>query len=465
MKIGIFLYFLIGCNVNYTSGYFGGFPISYLPFITNVLGNLNLLLILEHQHERTMKKLILGLLAAAFFVGCGEVSTSTDYSQMSDAERLEAAKEFAQKTIIVDGHMDLPFRMYNMGHDMRGEVHDFMTRSDEGNIDYPRAKEGGVDAPFMAIYIPASYQDKGGAKELADTLILMVNRMVDTWPDKLAHAYSPDDIRANFEKGLMSLPMGIENAAAIEDDLSNIEYFYNQGIRYMTLTHGKDNLVGDSSYDDSETHGGLSDYGRQVVAEMNRLGMIIDVSHITDKTFSQVAEHSNAPIVATHSSVRDFTPGFERNVSNEIIEKIAEKDGLVMITFGGSFLDQAYADATTDSRKHIQEWLDENELDFRDEKAQEYIKNYTSQNIPQVHVSKVVDHIEHVIELVGIDYVGLGSDFDGVGDSLPEGLKDASMYPNIIAELMKRGYSENDIEKICYKNFFRVWEEVIRIAE
>ncbi|MGY6522077.1 MAG: dipeptidase [Mongoliitalea sp.] len=411
-----------------------------------------------------MKKYLLPILGLVFLWSCESKVTEVDYSTLSDEERLAAAKELALETIIVDGHMDLPFRMYNLGNHMNGPVYDFMTRSTEGNIDYPRAKEGGMDAPFMAIYIPAAYQTRGGAKDLADTLIMMVERMVNTWPDKLALARSPQEIKDNFSKGLMSLPMGIENAAAIEDDLSNVEYFYNKGIRYMTLTHGRDNLVGDSSYDDSETHGGLSEFGKDVVKEMNRLGMIIDVSHITDKTFLDVAEVSAAPIVATHSSARHFTPGFERNVSDEIIQKIAEKNGMVMITFGGSFIDQAYSEKNAANRTHIQEWLTENNLTRRDEQAQAYIASYMEENKPIVHVSKVVDHIDHVVNLVGIDYVGLGSDFDGVGDTLPEGLKDASMYPNIIAELMKRGYSKNDIIKICHGNFFRVWEEVMAVA-
>lgn len=410
------------------------------------------------------KNIIIILLLGLVFACTAPQAEKVDYTALSDEERLEIAKEIAQNTIIVDGHMDLPFRMYNMGHDMRGEVFDFMSRSDQGNIDYVRAKEGGVDAPFMAIYIPASYQETGGAKVLADTLIMMVERMVNTWPDKLAFARSPEEIEENFKRGLLSLPMGIENAAAIEDELSNVEYFYNKGIRYMTLTHGKDNLVGDSSYDDAETHGGLSEFGVEVVKEMNRLGMIVDVSHITDKTFFDVADVSKAPVVATHSSVRAFTPGFERNVSDEIIQKIAEKKGMVMITFGGSFLDQAYSDANAAIRAHVQEWLKENNLSYRDEKAQEYIRTYSADKKPTVHVSKVVDHIDHVVKLVGIDHVGLGSDFDGVGDTLPEGLKDASMYPNIIAELLKRGYTKEEIEKICYKNFFRVWKDVEAVA-
>lgn len=397
--------------------------------------------------------------------GPGSEQSEIDYTQLSDEERLEIAHKIAQNTIIVDGHMDLPLRIYNQTDGNPEQSYDFINRQEEGNIDYVRAREGGVDAPFMAIYIPASYQETGGAKGLADTLIMMVEKLATTWSDKIAMAYSPQDIKDNFEKGLLSLPMGIENAAAIEDDLSNVKYFFDKGIRYMTLTHGKDNLVGDSSYDDSETHGGLSEFGREVVKEMNRLGMIIDVSHITDKTFFDVAELSKAPIVATHSSVRNFTPGFERNVSDDIIEKIAEKGGMVMITFGGSFLDQSYADANTEIRAHIMEWLQENNLTYRDPEAQEYIKQYSADKKPTVYVSKVAEHIDHVVKLVGIDHVGLGSDFDGVGDTLPEGLKDASMYPNLIAELLKLGYSKEEIEKICSKNFFRVWDQIMAVAE
>ncbi|MFD2034201.1 dipeptidase [Belliella marina] len=412
-----------------------------------------------------MKKILPIVFSIALSMSCSEKDGEVDYALLTDEERIELAKEFTKSTILVDGHMDLPYRMYNTGNTMSGDVYDFINRSDQGNIDYVRAKEGGMDAPFMAIYIPAGYQEKGGAKELADTLIMMVERLVSTWPDRLALAKSPRDIEENFKNGLLSLPMGIENAAAIEDNLENVGYFFDKGIRYMTLTHGKDNLVGDSSYDDTETHGGLSEFGKEVVREMNRLGMIIDVSHITDKTFFDVAEISSAPIVATHSSVRQFTPGFERNVSDEIIKKIAEKDGMVMITFGGSFVDQAYSEKNAENRTHIQAWLEENGLERRDSAAMEYIGNYMADNKPTVHVSKVAEHIDHVVKLVGIDYVGLGSDFDGVGDTLPEGLKDASMYPNLIAELMKLGYSKEDLEKICYKNFFRVWEAVEAVAK
>jgi membrane dipeptidase len=273
-------------------------------------------------------------------------------------------------------------------------------------------------------------------------------------------AYSPADIEANFEKGLISLPMGMENGAPIEDKLENVAYFHGRGIRYITLTHGKDNLIGDSSYDDSRTHGGLSDFGREVVREMNRVGIMVDVSHISDDTFHDVMEITEVPVIASHSSARKFTPGFERNMSDELIKKLAENEGVIMINFGGSFIDGDYQQKSGEVRDHIVNWLAENELSRNDPEAKKYIEEYSAKHNPFPNVEKVADHFDHIVSLVGIDYVGLGSDYDGVGDSLPTGLKDVSMYPNLIAELLKRGYSRSDIEKICSKNVFRVWRAV-----
>jgi membrane dipeptidase len=406
--------------------------------------------------------LVLGLALA-----CAPAPTEqeVDYTRMSDEERLEAARAMAQEFIMVDGHVDLPYRMKVGGFTLQREMLDVSERTDGGNFDYPRAKEGGLDAPFMSIYIPASYQEKGGAKAFADSLILMTERIADLWPDKFAMAYSPADIKRNFEQGLISLPMGMENGAPLEDDINNVSYFYDRGIRYITLTHGKDNLIGDSSYDDAETHGGLSEYGEEVVKEMNRVGIMVDISHVSDNTFYDVMDITQVPVIASHSSARKFTPGFERNMDDEMIKKLAENKGVIMINFGGSFIDGDYQQKTGEVREHIINWLAENELSRNDPQAQAYIREYTEKHNPFPDVSKVADHIDHVVAIAGIEYVGLGSDYDGVGDSLPTGLKDVSMYPNLIAELLKRGYKKSDIEKICSGNIFRVWKAVEDFAE
>lgn len=408
-----------------------------------------------------MKKNLFAILPAWIVLACSSPESAVDYTKLTDEQRLEVAREIAQSTIMVDGHVDLPYRMKVGGFTLQREILDVSVRTPDGNFDYPRAKEGGLDAPFMSIYIPAGNQTTPGAsKALADSLILMTERLVEAFPDKFAMAYSPADIEANFSKGLISLPMGMENGAGIEDDLGNVAYFHKRGIRYITLTHGKDNLIGDASYDTTGTHGGLSEFGEKVVAEMNRVGIMVDLSHVSDNTFKDALAITKVPVIASHSSVRKFTPGFERNMSDELIQAMAKNGGVMMINFGGSFIDSAYAAGSTKVREHIVNWLAENNLSRTDSIAQIYIQEYSAKNNPFPTVQRVADHIDHVKNLVGIDYVGLGSDFDGVGDSLPTGLKDVSMFPNLIAELLKRGYSREDIEKICYKNIFRVWKAV-----
>jgi membrane dipeptidase len=351
------------------------------------------------------------------------------------------------------------------GFTLQREILNVAERTESGNFDFPRSKEGGLDAPFMSIYIPSRYQETGGAKVLADSLILMTKRLASTWPEKFAMAYSPEDIQNNFDMGKVSLPLGMENGAPIEDKIENLQYFYDQGIRYITLTHSKDNLIGDSSYDTTYINGGLSEFGVSVVNEMNRLGIMVDISHVSDDTFYDVMEVTKVPVIASHSSARHFTPGFERNMGDDMIRKLAENGGVIMINFGGNFIDQSFSEENDKAREHIVNWLVENDLNRRDPEAVAYIKKYVEENLPFPSVEKVADHIDHVVELTGIDQVGLGSDFDGVGDTLPTGLKDVSMYPNLIAELLKRGYSKEDIEKICYKNVFRVWNEVAAFSK
>jgi len=327
----------------------------------------------------------------------------------------------AQTTIMVDGHVDIPYRLRNNPEDISVETQG-------GHFDYVRGKKGGLNAPFMSIYIP-SEMENNGAKELADTLINMVEELAATHPDKFAVATSPDQIEAQFAKGLISLPMGMENGAPIEGDLENVTYFHNRGIRYITLTHAKDNHICDSSYDTTRTWNGLSEFGRQVVAEMNRVGIMIDISHVSDSAFYQVLELTEVPVIASHSSCRHFTPGVERNMADEMIRKLAENGGVIHINYGSFFL----------------------EADWNAKKEADSTHHTTLQ--------QVADHIDHVVGVAGIDYVGFGSDFDGVSN-LPVGLSDASMMPNLIAELLQRGYSEDDIKKICYKNTFRVWRAV-----
>ncbi|HLF64317.1 MAG TPA: dipeptidase [Saprospiraceae bacterium] len=398
------------------------------------------------------------ILFIAFFI----MLLSNLSAQLNDDPLYKQAVTLAHKYIILDGHVDLPYRLQTKNFRLEREFLDIPIETDKGDFDYKRAKEGGLDAPFMSVFIPSSYQEEenGGAKKLADELIDMINGIIAAHPDKFASAFSPDDIERNFQQGLISLPMGMENGAPLLS-LSDIRYFYKRGIRYVTLTHGKNNHICDSSYDTTRTWNGLSPYGREVVAEMNDLGMMIDVSHVSDETFYQVIELSIAPVIASHSSCRDFTPGWERNMDDDMILALGKNGGVIQINFGSSFLDEKIRHSYDVHRDSLNALLKSKGLNESDEAAKPFIDEYRKAN-PNLFadVETVADHIGHVLAIAGIDHVGLGSDFDGVGDSLPTGLKDVSDYPNLIYVLLKRGYSEEDIAKICYGNVFRVWRAV-----
>lgn len=368
------------------------------------------------------------------------------------------ARQLAADAIIVDGHIDVPYRLTNGSEDV-GEA------TDGGDFDYPRAVAGGLDAPFMSIYIPARYQETGGAKDFADGLIDMVEGIAEAHPDKFRIATSPAEVRANTAAGLISLPLGMENGAPVEGDLANLRHFYDRGIRYITLTHSEDNEISDSSYDETGTHGGLSDFGREVIREMNRLGIMVDVSHVSDAAFDDILEVSAAPVIASHSSARHFTPGFERNLDDERIRQLAENGGVIMINFGSSFLLKRYQDDRDAAREHIRTTAEEQGWEPGSEEYEAYARQYFRENVPYADLQDVVDHIDHVVRLVGVEHVGLGSDFDGVGDSLPTGLKDVSAYPNLVAALLQKGYSEDDVRLILGENALRVWAEVEQIAQ
>lgn len=391
----------------------------------------------------------------------GMVLTSVS-AQFNDDPLYSKAVALAQKYIITDGHVDLPYRLQAKNFRLEREFLGIPIETDQGDFDYKRAKEGGLDAPFMSVFIPSSYQEEenGGAKKLADELIDMINGIIAAHPDKFATALSPDDVEKNTAKGLLSLPMGMENGAPLHT-LEDINYYYDRGIRYVTLTHGKNNHICDSSYDTLRRWNGLSPYGKEVVAEMNRIGMMIDISHVSDETFYQVMELSKAPAIASHSSCRKFTPGWERNMDDDMIKKLAQKGGVIQINFGSSFLDDNYRRASEIHRNAINALLKEKNLTEESTEGKVVIEEYRKAN-PTLFadVETVADHIDHVVAIAGIDHVGLGSDYDGVGDSLPTGLKDVSDYPNLIYVLLKRGYSEEDIAKVCYQNVFRVWRAV-----
>ena len=379
---------------------------------------------------------------------------------------LERATELAKRFIIIDGHVDLPWRMTKkLGKDGKPTI-DPGLATEGGEFDHPRAVAGGLDVPFMSIYVSAKFQKSGGAKKKADSLINLVEGLIETHPDKFARAHSPDEAEANKLAGKVSLAMGIENGAAFEDDLANIAHFHKRGIRYVTLTHSKDNLICDSSYDKSRTHKGLSAYGRKVVPELNKVGIMIDVSHVSDDAFHQVLELTKTPVIASHSSARHFIPGFERNMSDEMITKLGKNGGVMMINFGSTFVSKKANDHNERRKDAIAVFKKENVVGEDDDpRLAEFTKSWKAKNpFPFATIAEVADHIDHAVKLAGIDHVGFGSDFDGVGPTLPTDLKDAAAYPALIKLLLERGYNVADIEKLCGSNLLRVWRQVAAFA-
>ena len=413
-----------------------------------------------------MKPVFYCLCLLALALGCQ--SEKKQEAIKSDEELRTLAQQLADKFILTDGHVDLPYRLKEEGWKINEGIIGGVGKP-VGDMDYQRARKGGLDAPFMSIYIPASYQKKdkkanmiGGGKELADSLINMVEQITKQYPDQYALAKTPTDIEANSKAGKISLPMGMENGAPVGKELANLKYFFDRGIRYITLTHGKNNQICDSSYDTLRTWNGLSPFGEDVVREMNRLGIMVDISHVDDSTFYDVMKIAKAPAIASHSSCRHFTPSWQRNMNDDMIKALAKNGGVIQINFGASFLDSTMRNnKMVDSVRKV---LKDKKLLSRDAEAQAIIGQFGQHKDFFSDVERVADHIDHVKAIAGIDHVGIGSDFDGVGDSLPEGLKDVSMYPNLIYVLLKRGYTEEDIQKICSGNVFRVWNKVIEVA-
>lgn len=367
------------------------------------------------------------------------------------------ALKLAKSSIIVDGHIDVPYRLED------GWV-DVTKATQGGDFDYPRALQGGLNAPFMSIYTPASLDGTPESTALAHKLIDYIEAIVGRAPEKFAIATSVKELRKQFSKGLISLPLGMENGSPIGLDLNNLQVFYDRGIRYITLAHSKSNAISDSSYDETRQWGGLSKFGKQVVAEMNRLGIMVDISHVSDEAFYDVMSVTQAPAIASHSSLRTFTPGFERNMSDDMIKTLAKNGGVIMINFGSTFVDA-----------QARQWSDQRSVDlkaaaekFGSKESPEYKaydENYRdTKPLPFADLEKVVEHIDYAVKLVGVDHVGLGSDYDGVGDSLPVGLKDVSTYPSLVQALLDKNYSKKDIRKILGENLLRVWSEVEKQA-
>ena len=365
----------------------------------------------------------------------------------------DAAQAIARGSMMTDTHIDVPYRL-------KEHWEDVTVGTERGDFDYVRARAGGLDIPFMSIFTPPSSEEDGTSFKLANSLIDNVEALVGRAPDKFVMVRTPLEAEQAWKAGKIGLAMGMENGSPIEGKLENVAFFKNRGVSYITLAHGKANHLSDSSYDEERKWNGLSPFGKEVLAEMNRLGVMVDVSHLSDDAFWQVIELSKVPVIASHSSARHFTPGWERNMSDEMIRAMAAKGGVIQINFGSSFItDEArrWFDEMGEAREG---WMAEHgyaedspeRWKFKDI----YIKDHP---FPYADMDDLMAHFTHVIELVGIEHVGIGSDFDGVGDSLPEGMKDVSFYPNLVEQFLKLEYPIRDIEAVMSGNMMRVWRE------
>jgi membrane dipeptidase len=368
------------------------------------------------------------------------------------------AQRIQSKAIIVDGHNDITSAMVDEDYDLAtpsaGKYH----------TDIARMKQGGMTAQFFSVYVDRKYVKEGGSARRALAMIDVVYRAAERHADDLVLATSVADIRRAKQQKRIAALMGVEGGHAIENSLAVLRDFYRLGVRYMTLTHNNTNDWADSSRDEPR-HNGLTDFGKEVVREMNRLGMLIDVSHVSDKTMSDVLDISSAPVIASHSSARALS-NHPRNIPDNLLRRIAKNGGVVMVNFYPVFIDQKAYDADRARTERLKPQVDALKERFKDDpvRLEEETKKLEDANpLPPTPLSVLVDHIDHITKVAGIDHVGLGSDFDGV-PSLPEGLKDISQLPNITYELLRRGYKEEDIRKILGENLLRAFAASERVA-
>jgi membrane dipeptidase len=369
----------------------------------------------------------------------------------------QAAVNPARTALIIDTHIDAPTELLKQWKDIG--------QSTDREFDYPKARKGGLDVAFMSIYTSPEQDTQGNARQVAHMQIDAIEALAARHPGKFALVRNPDDIDTLRKGDRVLLALGMENGAPIGDDLGQLKVFHERGVRYITLAHSASNRISDSSYDPNHQWNGLSPFGEKVVAEMNRLGIMVDVSHLSDEAVADVLRISQAPVIATHSGFRHFTPGFERNISDALAQAVAEKGGVVQITFGTGFVNRQAADALLSyfsasealQKRNAQAKLDGKPLEDTAAFDKQFWEKHPA---PFTKIDAVLDQIEYAVKLIGIDHVGIGSDFDGVSGNLPEGLKSVADYPNLIAGLKTRGFSDTAIRKVLGGNTLRVWKAV-----
>src|SRR5437773_6335225 len=404
-----------------------------------------------HPHRLTLAAMAFAIAAPAL------VFTQTG---SNDAAVSAAARQLHDRAIVVDSHDDTPQRM------LFEKNFDIGARHANGNIDVPRMREGGLDALFFSIWVPSDVTGAPAVKRAFD-LIDCVREAVRLHPNDLVLATTAADIRKAAAEHKIAALMGMEGGHMIDDDVRLLRLYAALGVRYMTLTHFKNNNWADSSTDKAQ-HNGLTPLGKDIVREMNRLGMMVDISHVADKTFWDVIETTKAPVMASHSSARAIA-NHPRNMTDDMMRALAKNNGVVMINYHAAFLSEEFRVASekksgtvVESMAAMSKKCGGNEACTTMESERIDHEAMAKGELPTVSWEKIVEHIDHAVKVAGADHVGLGSDFDGA--TMPIGMEDASKLPKITDALVKKGYSDSDIEKILGGNILRVMEAVERVA-
>ena len=381
-------------------------------------------------------------------------------AQRSPAAARKIAEQALQHAIIVDTHADTPQMMLDEGYDLADPSSPYM-------ISIPKMRKGHLGAEFFSIWVPVDWPRQDLIHRALD-LIDVVNEQVARHSDSLGMARSAVDVVRLHRQHKIAILMGLEGGHIIIDDLRVLDNFYRLGVRYMTLTHTRDTDWADSS-GDKPRHNGLTPFGRQVVERMNRLGMMVDISHVSDKTFYDAVAASKAPVIASHSSCRALCDA-PRNMTDDMIRTLAKNGGVMDINYYSAFLDPQFRAAANRISKQVDAAIAaarkqrESEGKTLSYAAENAIRVKMQANLPQPDYRVIADHIDHAVKVGGIDHVGLGSDFDGI-DAIPRGMEDSSKLPTLVEELARRGYSEKDLEKILGGNVLRVMRQVARVSQ
>jgi membrane dipeptidase len=399
---------------------------------------------------RTIKGFVLACLAAVLVIPTAQAQTDT---------AVERARRLLRNTPVIDGHNDLPWEVRTF-QAAPGDVDAYdLTKRTPGHTDLARLKEGGVGGQFWSIYVPGEIRDSGYARVQLEQFDI-ARRIIARYPDQLQLALTASDAEAAMRRGRVASFLGMEGGHVIENSLGALRAYYDLGARYLTLTHNVTLDWADAAMD-SVRHGGLTPFGEEVVREMNRLGMLVDLSHVSPGTMSDALNVTEAPVIFSHSSARALA-NVPRNVPDSILARLPRNGGVVMVTFVGGFLTTEISDSMNAWRPQLRQLMEA----APDDSARTRIRRefLAAHPLPRATIAQVANHIEHVKSVAGVDHIALGGDYDGTSD-LPVGMEDVSRYPYLFAELIRRGWTDEDLRKLANGNILRVLKQAEAVAE